>query len=43
MDKYIQLIESFDNKNKYYWINVLVKQGLINKSIAGFLITYFNL
>jgi hypothetical protein len=43
MKTYIELINSFEDCNKFYWINALVKQGEIEPALAGYLIIYFKL
>lgn len=34
----VKVLECFEGLSKLYWLNVLVKQGIISKSIAGKLI-----
>lgn len=43
MKEYIELINCFDDENKMYWIDKLVKNGDISKALAGYLIVYFKL
>lgn len=44
MNKYIEFLNQFTEKSeKFYWINVMVKQKEISECLAGHLIVYFNL
>jgi hypothetical protein len=38
-----RILGCFEQKNRFYWLQVLVKQGVLNEAQAGFLVIKFNL
>jgi len=43
MDNIIKFLNQFSKENRFYWLNVLVKQGEVSEALAGYIIRYSKL